>query len=108
MCEGKCELRKGVTPTRRPKGDAIGILLPNNQRQYRTLHIQKDVLLLDVLPYELCQLLRPVSATHASIFRMDPISTSYAFPALFNPLATAAPAALSSPAARIFGFRLST
>ena len=25
----------------------IGILLPNNQRQHRTLHIQKDV-----LPYE--------------------------------------------------------
>ena len=27
----------------------IGILLPNNQRQHRTLHIQKDV-----LPYALC------------------------------------------------------
>ena len=27
----------------------IGILLPNNQRQHRTLHIQKDV-----LPYVLC------------------------------------------------------
>ena len=27
-------------------------LLPNNQRQHRTLHIQKDV-----LPYELCKLL---------------------------------------------------
>jgi hypothetical protein len=27
---------------------AIGILLPNNQRQHRTLHIQKDV-----LPYAL-------------------------------------------------------
>ena len=26
-----------------------GMLLPNNQRQYRTLHIQKDV-----LPYALC------------------------------------------------------
>ena len=28
----------------------IGILLPNNQRQHRTLHIQKNV-----LPYPLCQ-----------------------------------------------------
>ena len=27
----------------------IGILLPNNQRQHRTLHIQKDV-----LPYASC------------------------------------------------------
>ena len=27
----------------------IGILLPNNQHQHRTLHIQKDV-----LPYALC------------------------------------------------------
>jgi len=27
----------------------IGMLLPNNQRQHRTLHIQKDV-----LPYALC------------------------------------------------------
>jgi len=27
----------------------IGVLLPNNQRQHRTLHIQKDV-----LPYALC------------------------------------------------------
>ena len=31
-----------------PQSD-IGILLPNNQRQYRTLHIQKYV-----LPYALC------------------------------------------------------
>ena len=30
-------------------GREIGILLLNNQRQYRTLHIQKDV-----LPYALC------------------------------------------------------
>jgi len=29
--------------------DLIGILLPNNQRQHRTWHIQKDV-----LPYALC------------------------------------------------------
>ena len=50
----------------------IGISLPNNQRQHRTLHIQKDV-----LPYALCQLLCPVSAALASIFRMDSISTSY-------------------------------
>jgi len=27
----------------------IGILLPNNQRQHRTLHIQQDM-----LPYALC------------------------------------------------------
>jgi len=33
------------------KGD-VGILLPNNQRQHRTLHIQKDV-----LSYALCWLL---------------------------------------------------
>ena len=45
-------------PVRRPPGSAlgfrthrreIGMLLPNNQRQHRTLHIQKDV-----LPYPLC------------------------------------------------------
>jgi len=29
-----------------------GIVLPNNQRQHRTLHIQKDV-----LPYAVCYLL---------------------------------------------------
>ena len=27
----------------------VGVLLPNNQRQHRTLHMQKDV-----LPYALC------------------------------------------------------
>ena len=48
----------------------IGILLPNNLRQHRTLHIQKDV-----LPFSLCKLLCPVSADLASIFRMDSIST---------------------------------
>jgi len=32
-----------------PMQREIGILLPNNQRQHRTLHIQKDV-----LPYALC------------------------------------------------------
>ena len=50
----------------------IGILLPNNQRQHCTLHIQKDV-----LPYALCSLLCPVSAGLASISRMDSVSTSY-------------------------------
>ena len=29
--------------------EEIGVLLPNNQRQHRTLHIHKDV-----LPYALC------------------------------------------------------
>ena len=43
-----CPNRTGeVCPNR--TGDLIGILLPNNQRQHRTLHIQKDV-----LPYALC------------------------------------------------------
>ena len=46
-------------------GGDIGISLPNNQCQHRTLHIQKDV-----LPYELFLLLCPVSAALASIFRM--------------------------------------
>jgi len=32
----------------------IGILLPNHQRQHRTLHIQKDDIQKDVLPYTLC------------------------------------------------------
>ena len=50
----------------------IGILLPNNQRQQRTLRVQKDV-----LPYVLCWLC-PVPATLASISRMDSISTSCA------------------------------
>jgi len=49
-----------------------GILLPNNQLQHRTLHIQNDV-----LPYVLCWLLCPVLAALASIFRLDLISTSY-------------------------------
>ena len=52
----------------------IGILLPNSQRQHRTLRIQKDV-----LPYALCWLLCPVPAALASIFRMDSISTTYRF-----------------------------
>ena len=50
----------------------IGVLLPNNQRQHRTLHVQKDV-----LPFTLCELLCPVSAALARIFRMDSVSTSY-------------------------------
>ena len=43
----------------------IDIILPNNQRQHRTLHIQKDV-----LPYALCYLLCPMSAALTSISRM--------------------------------------
>jgi hypothetical protein len=50
----------------------IGILLPNNQRQHRTLHIQKDV-----LPCALRQLLCPVSVALANLFRMDSISPSH-------------------------------
>ena len=46
-------------------------LLPNNQRQHRTLHIQKDALL-----YALCYSRCPVSADIASVSRMDSISTS--------------------------------
>ena len=42
-----------------PPGE-IGIVLPNNQRQHRTLNIQKDV-----QPYALRRLLCPVSAAHA-------------------------------------------
>ena len=40
----------------RPTLNEIGILLPNDQRQHRTLHIQKDV-----LPYALCYLQCPAS-----------------------------------------------
>ena len=50
----------------------IGILVPNNQRQHRALHIQKDV-----LPYALRKFLCPVTAALASVFRMDSTSTSY-------------------------------
>ena len=57
----------------------IQMLLPNNQRQHRTLHIQKDV-----LPYSLCWLLCPFSAALASIFRVDSISTSYNRPCNTN------------------------
>ena len=39
-----------VPPGNLPAGVAeIGIVLPNNQRQHHTVHIQKDV-----LPYALC------------------------------------------------------
>jgi hypothetical protein len=41
--------------------DEIGILLPNNRRQHRTLHIEKDV-----LPYAFCWLLCPAPAALAS------------------------------------------
>ena len=61
----------------------IGILLPTNQRQHRTLHIQEDV-----LPYALCKLLCPVSAALASIIRMNSISTSYAQPQALSPEAS--------------------
>ena len=50
----------------------IDIQLPNNQRQHRTVNIQKNV-----LPYALCHLLCPVSAALASIFRLNLISTSF-------------------------------
>ena len=40
----------------------VGILLPKNQRQHRTLHIQENV-----LPYALCCLLCPLSAALASM-----------------------------------------
>ena len=53
----------------------VGMLLPNNQRQHRTLHFQKVV-----LPYAVCQLLCPVPAALASIFRMNSIFTSYYTP----------------------------
>ena len=74
--------RGGVLPRRK-----IGISSPNNQRQHRTLHIQKDV-----LPCALCQSLCPVSAAFASIFRIDSISASHVprrgieVPAIFPPL----------------------
>ena len=44
----RCLLPRGFLLVRRGCRD-IGMLLPNNQRQHRTLHIQKDV-----LPYALC------------------------------------------------------
>ena len=39
----------GGAPPECLEDEEIGILLPNNQRQHRTLHIQKGV-----LPYALC------------------------------------------------------
>jgi len=62
-----------VTSLRQRPGD-IRILLPNNPRQHRTSHLQKDV-----LPYALCWGLCPVSTALASISRMDSISTSYEY-----------------------------
>ena len=47
------------------------MLLPNNQRQHRTLHIQEDV-----LSYASGKLLCPVSAALASVSRVVSISTS--------------------------------
>ena len=49
--------------------------IADQQRQHRTLHVQKDVLP-HVLRYSLC----PVSAALAVISRMDSISTSYKNP----------------------------
>ena len=46
-----------------PQGE-IGVSFPNNRRQRRTC-------------YALCHILYPVSAAHASIFRIDSISTTY-------------------------------
>ena len=52
---GGANVKRGERPKvrERPKVSLafreIGVLLPNNQRQHRTLHIQKDV-----LPYALC------------------------------------------------------
>ena len=46
----------------RDGNEEIGILFPSNQRQHRTLYIQKNV-----LPYALCYLLCPVSAALSSI-----------------------------------------
>ena len=45
----KCMLGSIMVCGNRTGTREIGILLPNNQRQHRTLHIQKDV-----LPYALC------------------------------------------------------
>ena len=44
----------GQTPSAPRLTRKIGIFLPNNQRQHRSLHVQEDV-----LPYALCSLLRP-------------------------------------------------
>ena len=43
------QLGKHLPISRAATAREIGILLPNNQRQHRTLHIQEDV-----LPYALC------------------------------------------------------
>ena len=59
-CPRQSSVRLQIAP-----GMEIGISLRNNQRQYRTLHVQKDV-----LPYALCWLLCPVSTALASIKRV--------------------------------------
>ena len=51
----------------------LGILLPNNQRQHRTLHTQQDVL---PCAMRIVLVTVPVSAILSSIFRMDSISAS--------------------------------
>ena len=45
----KARSPSSVTPDTRPAEGEIGIQLPNDQRQHRTLHIYQDV-----LPYALC------------------------------------------------------
>ena len=52
-----------------------GILLPNNQRQHRTLHIQKDV-----LPYAWCWLLCPESAALAIATSRKTIRAAFTTP----------------------------
>ena len=72
-------ISKVVESTPNPK-EGFGILLPNNQRQHRTLNTEKDV-----LPCALCWSLCPVSAALASIFRMDSLSNACTFPFLSLP-----------------------
>ena len=60
-------------------GEERLVLLPNNQRQQRTLHTLEDD-----LPYVLCYVQCPVSAALASIFRVDSISTSYCKGSMVN------------------------
>ena len=64
----------GTKACTRPGRKDIGILLPNNQRQHRTVQIQKDV-----LPYVLRYLLCPVSAAaRAQMLILDQISSGWA------------------------------
>jgi hypothetical protein len=53
-------------------GIEIGIVLPNNQRQPRTLPAQTDA-----LSYALCYSLCPVSAALVGFYRMDSSSTFF-------------------------------